>query len=124
MRLPSPERPARPALKRARKFQPKPVSPARAPRILRYLIVALALVIIVDGLVGDGGLVDTIRAQREYAALETYVERLRIENARLREEARRLREDPLAIESIAREELNLIYPGETLFIITDRRQGR
>jgi cell division protein FtsB len=43
----------------------------------------------------------------------------RLENARLREEARRLREEPEAIEEIARRELGLIKPGETLFIIKD-----
>jgi cell division protein FtsB len=35
----------------------------------------------------------------------------------LREDARRLREDPAAIEEIARRELGLMSPGEKLFII-------
>ncbi|MGE3405088.1 MAG: septum formation initiator family protein [Vicinamibacterales bacterium] len=37
----------------------------------------------------------------------------------MREEARRLREDPSAIEDIARRELGLIRPGEKLFILKD-----
>ena len=37
----------------------------------------------------------------------------------LREDARRLREDPAAIEEIARRELGLMSPGEKLFIIRD-----
>ena len=41
------------------------------------------------------------------------------ENAQLREEARRLREDPTAIEELARRELGLIKPGEKVFIIKD-----
>ena len=41
------------------------------------------------------------------------------ENARLREEVRRLTEDPAAIEEVARRELGLIRPGEKLFIIKD-----
>ena len=45
--------------------------------------------------------------------------RLRIDNARLRDEARRLREEPAAIEEVARRELGLIRPGETVFIIKD-----
>ena len=36
-----------------------------------------------------------------------------------REEARRLREDPSAIEDLARRELGLIKPGEKLFIVKD-----
>lgn len=110
---------ARPTFKRARKFQPKPPRPAVAPRVLRYLFLFLALVIIIDALFGDRGFLDTMRAQREYAALETHVNRVRAENVRLREEARRLKEDPLAIEAIARDQLGLIYPGETIFIVRD-----
>jgi cell division protein FtsB len=46
---------------------------------------------------------------------------LKRENAGLREEARRLAEDPAAIESIAREEMGLIRPGEVLFMLTPVR---
>jgi cell division protein FtsB len=87
--------------------------------MLRWLLVLLGIIIVVDALVGDRGLVDTIRARRTYAALETHVERTRAENARLREEARRLREDADAIESLAREQLGLIRPGETVFIVRE-----
>jgi cell division protein FtsB len=120
MRLSAAEPSARPPLKRARKFQPKAVRPALAPRVIRYLLVGLAFVIIIDGLFGERGFVDTMRARRDYAALELHVARVKANNAELREQARRLREDPLAIEAIAREELGLIYPGETLFIVKDR----
>jgi len=41
------------------------------------------------------------------------------ENDRRREEARRLLEDPSAIEDLARRELGLIKPGEKLFILKD-----
>ena len=41
------------------------------------------------------------------------------DNAELREMARRLREDPAAIEEQARRELGLIKPGEVLFIVKD-----
>jgi cell division protein FtsB len=44
---------------------------------------------------------------------------VRRENAQMREEVRRLKEEPAAIESVAREQLGLIRPGELLFIITD-----
>jgi cell division protein FtsB len=47
------------------------------------------------------------------------ITQLRAENARLREVARRLREDPSAIEEIARRELGLIRPGERVFIVKD-----
>ena len=43
----------------------------------------------------------------------------RAENAKLRDQARRLREDPTAMEEIARRELGLIKPGERVFIVKD-----
>ena len=73
----------------------------------------------VDALVGDQGLMATIRARKQYDDLAADLARLRSENAALREEARRLREDPAAIEEIARRELGLMSPGEKLFIIRD-----
>ena len=79
----------------------------------------MASVIVVDGLVGDRGLLAMLRARREYDTAAAMVSRQRAENARLREEVRRLREDPAAIEEIARRELGLIRPGEKVFIIKD-----
>jgi cell division protein FtsB len=110
----------RPSFKRARKFHPKPVRPALAPRVLRYVLMFLSVVIIFDAFFGDRGFLDTVRARKDYAALEAHVARVRAENVQLRETARRLKEDPLAVETIARDKLGLIYPGETLFIVRDR----
>lgn len=111
---------AQPSFKRAKKFQPRPARAPVAPRVLRYVLLLLSFVIFIDALFGDRGFLDTVRARRDYAALETHVARVRAENVRLREEARRLKEDPLAIERLARDQLGLIYPGETLFIVRDR----
>ena len=60
-----------------------------------------------------------LKARQQYQSLETSLARARVENAQLREQARQLREDPQAIEEIARRELGLIRPGEKLFIIKD-----
>jgi Septum formation initiator len=67
------------------------------------LLVASAIV--VDGLFGDRGLVAMLRARQEYDMLGATIGKQRSENARLREEARRLKEDPAAIEEVARREL-------------------
>ena len=77
------------------------------------------MLIVVDGLVGDRGLLAMLRARHEYDDLAATIARQRGENARLREEARRLREDPAAIEELARRELGLIKPGEKVFIVKD-----
>ena len=91
----------------------------RGRRAVQYVLILVGGVLIVDALVGDKGLVQTLKKRDEYRALEQTLVRTRSENARLREEARRLREDPSAIEEIARRELGLIKPGEKLFIIRD-----
>lgn len=86
---------------------------------MNLLLLFMASVIVVDGLVGDRGLLAMLRARQEYDALSASIARQRAENARLRETARRLREDPAAIEEIARRELGLIKPGERVFILKD-----
>jgi cell division protein FtsB len=91
----------------------------RGRRILAGLFFFVVCVLGVDALVGDQGLMATIRARKQYDDLAADLARLRSENAALREEARRLREDPAAIEEIARRELGLMSPGEKLFIIRD-----
>ncbi len=88
-------------------------------RALPALFVLVAAVVAVDAIVGDKGLMAMLKARRQYRALEQALGQAKSENARLREEARRLREDPSAIEEIARRELGLIRPGEKLFIIKD-----
>jgi cell division protein FtsB len=79
----------------------------------------VASLVVIDGLVGDRGLLAIVRARHEYDNAAAMVTRQRAENARLREEVRRLREDPDAIEEIARRELGLIKRGERVFILKD-----
>ena len=93
--------------------------PRRGRRAVQYLLLGVGLVLVVDALVGDKGLIEMMKKRDEYRALEQTLNRARSDNARLREEARRLKEDPAAIEEIARRELGLIKPGEKLFIIRD-----
>jgi cell division protein FtsB len=93
--------------------------PRRRGRIVRYLVVLVGCVLIVDALVGDRGFLAMLKARQQFRTLEATLTRSRGENARLREQARALREDPDAIEEIARRELGLIRPGEKLFIIRD-----
>jgi cell division protein FtsB len=98
-----------------------PVAPRSAFRrkTIHFLLVFVTVVLVVDALVGEKGLTESIRAGRHEAEQAAAVARLRLENADLREQARRLREDPSAIESVAREQLGLIRPGEMLFILKD-----
>ena len=104
------------ALKR-RALQPK--RPARGRRIVHWLLMFVASLIVVDGLFGERGLLAMLRARQEYDQLAATLARQRAENARLREDVRRLNDDPRAIEEVARRELGLIRRGEKVFIIKD-----
>jgi cell division protein FtsB len=78
-------------------------------------------VILVNAAFGDRGLTESIRARKASAAAAQALAQLRRENAVLRDQVRRLRSDPAAIESVARGELGLVRPGEILVTIKDVR---
>jgi cell division protein FtsB len=112
-------------MKKRRSTHPSTTTASRrGRRTLRYLLVFIGCVLAVDALVGEKGLLAMMKARQEYRALERALFESREENARLRDEARRLREDPATIEEIARRELGLLRPGEKLFIIKDIRPAR
>ena len=95
-----------------------PSSPGRR-RWLNVLLAFAAAVLLIDALVGDKGFLEGLRARDRYAQAEASLNALRRQNAALMEDVRRYRENPAAVEGLAREELGLIKPGETLFIIRD-----
>lgn len=105
--------------KTAKRKPQKPREPQRRRRIVHWLLLFFASLIVVDGLVGDRGLLAMLRARDEYDQLSALIARQRATNARLRDEAKRLTDDPSAIEEVARRELGLIRPGEKLFIVRD-----
>ncbi len=88
-------------------------------RAVHYLLVVVCAVVLVDALAGDKGFLAMLKARRQYLALEQALAQSKAENARLRDEARRLRDDPSAVEDLARRDLGLIRPGEKLFVIRD-----
>jgi cell division protein FtsB len=101
-----------------------PVAASPSPwrsRALQYGLALVAVILVVDALVGEKGFLDALRARRQYREVAAALAVRRQENARLREEIRRLRDDPARIEAIAREELGLMRPGEVLFIVHDEK---
>lgn len=102
---------------KAKRRTPGPKRTGRQRQIVHWLLLFVAAIIVVDALVGDRGLLAMLRARKEYDQLAATIAHERAENARLREEARRLTDDPAAIEEIARRELGLIRPGEKVFIV-------
>jgi cell division protein FtsB len=105
--------------------RPTPSSSTRASlaqrgrRLVRYVLGFITVVLVIDAIAGDNGLLTLLEARRDSLATARSLEQARQDNDHRREEARRLREDPSAIEELARRELGLIKPGEKLFIIRD-----
>ena len=77
-----------------------------------------------NALLGERGLLETLTANRLHAELSDRIISLRQENESLREEVRRLREEPTTIEEIARRDLGLIKEGERLFIVSEDSSRR
>lgn len=92
---------------------------ARRRRRIAWAVFAVSFVLMVNALVGDNGYLATLRARREYDALEASLARTRYENQELRGQIQRLRDDPTALEEVARGQLGLIKPGETVVIVKD-----
>jgi cell division protein FtsB len=102
----------------SRRGQP-PQHRTRTRQIAYALLILAGVGLFVDALVGERGLLARQRAEQQHDALVEAIASQRAENDRLREEVRRLTEDPSAIEEIARRELGLIRPGEKVFIVRD-----
>ena len=79
-----------------------------------------AAVLIANALIGERGWLATSRARQAQRDLANDIAQLQHQNWMLVNEARRLRDDPTAIEELARSELGLIRRGERVFIFTDR----
>jgi cell division protein FtsB len=80
-----------------------------------FLACALAL----NALIGERGLAETLRARTQVGQMTADIVKLREENARLADYARRLETDARTIESVARRELGLIRRGEILVLVKD-----
>ena len=104
----------------AQKIRHSDARPPIGRRLAKVLLVLTTAVLLANAIAGERGLVRTIRVRRERQQLAESVAQLQRENRQLALQSDRLRHDPSAIEELARRELNLIRPGEQLFIITDR----
>jgi cell division protein FtsB len=92
----------------------------RESRWLQTILLFATVVLFVNGLFGDRGLQETLRAAGRYADAVRELNAIREENTALKDEALRLTRDPRAIENEARRQLGLLRPGEILFIVKTR----
>jgi cell division protein FtsB len=98
------------------------VRPGGGPPPRQWAQVALGFVaalLIVNALIGDRGYFELHQVKRDHALAVAELTQARQRNAALRERARRLRDDPQAIEEAARRELGLMKRDEFVFIVRD-----
>jgi cell division protein FtsB len=86
---------------------------------LRRALIFVICALVLGGVFGDRGFAETLKARRAFADAAAALSRMKIENAALAERARRLKEDPSAIEAVARQDLGLARRGEILVTIHD-----
>jgi len=90
-------------------------------RLVGGIVCLLALVLVVYG---SSGLPRVWQMKRDVEALEREIATLRGETRELARTVDQLRSDPETIERIAREDLGLVRPGETVLKFPSTPGGR
>ena len=92
-----------------------------AGRLAAAAVVAFVLAYVPYHLYARSGLARTIALRRDLAALRVRNRELTADNDRLAREAAALRDDPSAVERVARAELGWVKPGELVVDLGARR---
>jgi cell division protein FtsB len=93
----------------------------RRARAARLVIVFCGFMLLLNALLGDQSLLATIKSRENVRRTAQELASLKEQNVALRAEAHRLREDPAALERVARQELGLARPGEILIVLSDTK---
>ncbi|MGQ9619208.1 MAG: FtsB family cell division protein [Candidatus Aminicenantia bacterium] len=86
-------------------------------KILVFVIASFLYIIALTFIFEKRGIIDVLTSKKELKSLKREVEILRERKERLEVEIKVLKENPGAIEGIARSELGLVYPEEVVVII-------
>ncbi len=89
----------------------------RVRRRIQTLLLLVCVIVLVNALAGERGLLQMRRARHDYERLAATVSAIRQDNMLLAGQARQLREDPIAIEHLARQDLGLIRAGEIVVVL-------
>lgn len=79
----------------------------------------LLVLLLLVGIFNKDGIWEVLESRREVLALKASIARLEKENSLLVQEIDALKNDPRYLEKIAREDLGLARPGETIFVFPD-----
>lgn len=119
---PSPRRPAVPEI--SRRDEPSRQGPAALPdpgpvrpRFLALFSLGASAALFAFFLLDDRGILQEKRLRQRVVDLQAEVSRTYSQNEQLGRDVERLMKDPAAAEKIAREELNLVRPGDVVVIL-------
>jgi cell division protein FtsB len=84
-------------------------------KLALYSWASLIALLMMYAVLGERGAIHLWRLQGEKGKLDEQNHRLQKENEALREKISRLRSDNYFLEKIAREELNMVRPGEVIY---------
>ncbi len=110
---------ATPLARKRRRTAGKGRHTERLGRGLRWTLTILLLLMAVHGIFGDHGYLAMRRTKADVERLRREVEQLDQQNRHLSGEVKALKNDPAAIERVAREEMGLAKPGELIFRLPD-----
>ena len=91
-------------------------------RYQRILLLSLTffVMMITVAVFHEEGIITVYEFQDELVELKKNNEQLKESNIRLRKEIKLLKSDPFSVEKIAREKLQMVKPGETVYKIVPR----
>lgn len=79
------------------------------------LTVTFFVLILTVAVFHEDGILTIYKFENKLAQFKTDNENLKKQNLNLRHEIDLLKSDPFAIETLAREKLNMVHPGETIY---------
>lgn len=86
------------------------------------LSVTFFLLVILVAVFREDGILAANRLDHELVEFKVKIGMLKKENRLLRSEIDALKTDPFAVETLAREKLNLVRPGETVYQLVPQKK--
>ena len=93
---------------------------ATLPRNAAYVLVLICIALLVHEIFGTHGFLALRQERKEVESLRQQIRQLEQENSELDKRIKALKSDPKAIERLAREQIRLVRPGETVYTYSEK----
>jgi cell division protein FtsB len=85
-----------------------------------YVLVLVCIALLVHEIFGTHGFLALRQEKREVENLRQQIRQLQQENVQLDKQIKALKSDPKMIERLAREQIRLVRPGETVYTYSEK----